>query len=147
PLRSLADLSESPLLDKAPKKVYPKEGTIDRRGFLGIAASLATLTGMSGSAFARNFEPQREPTRYPDPDIIALDKRFNKYKLGNTPIQRLYQGTLWAEGPAWNEVGRYLVWSDIPNNEQLRWLEEDGHVARRFRFPAQNSNGNTFDYQ
>ena len=75
-----------------------------------------------------------------------LDKRF-KYKLGNTPIQRLYTGTLWAEGPAWNGVGRYLLWSDIPNNEQLRWLEEDGHVARRFRFPAGNSNGNTFDYQ
>ena len=48
-----------------------------------------------------------------------LDKRF-KYKLGNTPIQRLYTGTLWAEGPAWNAVGRYLLWSDIPNNEQLR---------------------------
>ena len=58
-----------------------------------------------------------------------LDKRF-KYKLGNTPILRLYRGTMWAEGPAWNGVGRYLMWSDIPNNEQLRWLEEDGHVSR-----------------
>jgi gluconolactonase len=54
---------------------------------------------------------------------------------------------MWAEGPAWNGVGRYLVWSDIPNNEQLRWLEEDGHVGRRFRYPSGNSNGNTFDYQ
>ena len=41
----------------------------------------------------------------------------------------------------WNGVGRYLLWSDIPNNEQLRWLEEDNHVARRFRFPSGNSNG------
>lgn len=78
---------------------------------------------------------------------MVLDKHFAKYKLGNTPILRLYRGTLWAEGPAWNGVGRYLLWSDIPNNEQLRWLEEDGHVARRFRFPAGNSNGNTFDFQ
>jgi gluconolactonase len=54
---------------------------------------------------------------------------------------------LWAEGPAWNGVGRYLLWSDIPSNEQLRWLEEDGHVTRRFRFPSGNSNGNTFDFQ
>ncbi|MDH3596475.1 MAG: SMP-30/gluconolactonase/LRE family protein [Rhodospirillales bacterium] len=77
---------------------------------------------------------------------MALDKRF-KYKLGNTPIMRLYRGTLWAEGPAWNGVGRYLLWSDIPNNEQLRWIEEDGHVARRFRSPSGNSNGNTFDFQ
>jgi gluconolactonase len=47
----------------------------------------------------------------------------------------------------WNGVGRYLLWSDIPSNEQLRWLEEDGHVSRRFRFPSGNSNGNTFDFQ
>src|SRR3546814_18957376 len=54
---------------------------------------------------------------------------------------------MWAEGPAWNGVGRYLIWSDIPNSEQLRWIEEDGHVSRRFRAPSGNSNGNTFDFQ
>jgi gluconolactonase len=58
----------------------------------------------------------------------------------------MHRGTLWAEGPAWNGVGKYLIWSDIPNNVQLRWLEEDGHVST-FRQPAGNSNGNTFDYQ
>ena len=58
----------------------------------------------------------------------------------------MHHGTLWAEGPAWNGVGRYLVWSDIPNDTQLRWLEEDGHVTT-FRSPSGNSNGNTFDYQ
>ncbi|MFB3818867.1 MAG: SMP-30/gluconolactonase/LRE family protein [Candidatus Methylomirabilales bacterium] len=119
---------------------------LDRRGFLTAAAALAAVTGMTTDAFARNFGPGSEPVRYPDPDIVALDPKF-KYKLGNTPILRLYTGTLWAEGPAWNGVGRYLLWSDIPNNEQLRWIEEDGHVARRFRFPAHNSNGNTFDWQ
>jgi gluconolactonase len=118
----------------------------DRRGFLKAAAGLAAVTGMATDAFARNFGAGGEPQRYPDPDIVALDAKF-KYKLGNTPILRLYTGTLWAEGPAWNGVGRYLLWSDIPNNEQLRWIEEDGHVARRFRFPAHNSNGNTFDWQ
>jgi gluconolactonase len=82
--------------------------------------------------------------RYPDPDVVVLDKRFAKYKIGNTPIQRLYTGMLWAEGPAWNGVGRYLVWSDIPNDVQHRWLAEDGHTSI-FRHPAHNSNGNTFD--
>ena len=119
---------------------------MSRRTFLKAAASLAAITTMAPEAFARNFGPDSEPVRYPDPDIVALDKRF-KAKLGNTPILRLYRGTLWAEGPAWNGVGRYLLWSDIPSNEQLRWLEEDGHVARRFRFPSGNSNGNTFDFQ
>jgi gluconolactonase len=48
---------------------------------------------------------------------------------------------------AWSGVGRYLLWSDIPNDENLRYLEEDNHVSRRFRYPAGNSNGNTFDYE
>ena len=50
------------------------------------------------------------------------------------------------EGPAWCSQGRYLVWSDIPNNRQLRWLEDDGRVTV-FRTPSNNSNGNTFDFQ
>ena len=119
---------------------------VDRRGFLAAAAGLAATTAMAPDAFARNFGPGAEPQRYPDPDIVVIDKRF-KYKLGNTPIQRLHTGTLWAEGPAWNAVGRYLLWSDIPNDENLRYLEEDDHVSRRFRYPAGNSNGNTFDYE
>ena len=51
---------------------------------------------------------------------------------------------LWAEGPAWNGSGNYLVWSDIPNNAQMRYLPEDGHVSV-MRNNANNSNGNTFD--
>ncbi len=119
---------------------------IDRRTFLKAAAGVAAMTGMQGTAFARNFGPDATPVRYPDPDIVALDERFTA-KLGNASIQRIYHGNLWAEGPAWNAVGRYLVWSDIPNDEQLRLLAEDGHVGRRFRYPSGNSNGNTFDYQ
>ncbi|MEK6236967.1 MAG: SMP-30/gluconolactonase/LRE family protein, partial [Planctomycetales bacterium] len=115
---------------------------LGRRSFLAAAAS----TVVSAAAFGRDFGPGAPPTRYPDPDIVELDKRFAKYKLGNTPIQRLHTGTLWAEGPAWNGVGRYLLWSDIPNNLQMRWLEENGKTSV-FRRPSGNSNGNTFDYQ
>ena len=114
-----------------------------RRSFLAAAASsLGTAVCM-----ARDWTGTI-PTRYPDPDIIVHDERFNKYKLGNTPIQRLYThpDMLWAEGPAWNAVGKYLIWSDIPNDVQLRWLNEDGHVST-FRHPSGNSNGNTFDWQ
>lgn len=81
---------------------------------------------------------------YPDPDVIALDSRFRRYMIFNAAIQRLYTGSLWAEGPAWNGVGRYLVWSDIPSDRQLRWLDDDGHVST-LRRPSGNSNGNTFD--
>jgi gluconolactonase len=119
---------------------------MDRRAFLG-----ATLTWTAAAALAPKLKGERDwtgrnPVRYPDPDIIQLDPRFSKYKLGNTPIQRLHTGTLWAEGPAWNAVGRYLLWSDIPNDIQLRRLDENGKVSV-FRNPAGNSNGNTFDFE
>lgn len=114
-----------------------------RRDFirrLGVAAGGMALVHTLG---ARDWSGQN-PERYPDPDVIALDPRFNRYKIGNAPIQRPYTGSLWAEGPAWSGVGRYLVWSDIPNDRQLRWLEEDGHVSA-FQQPSGNTNGNTFD--
>jgi gluconolactonase len=134
------------LADQQPAAEPDRLDAPARRAFLAKAAALAGVTAMAPNAYARNFEPGAAPQRYPDPDIVVIDKRF-KSKLGNTPIQRLYTGTLWAEGPAWSGVGRYLLWSDIPNDENLRWLEEDGHVARRFRSPAGNSNGNTFDFE
>ena len=119
---------------------------LDRRALLTAVAGLGAATALGGTAAAREYGRGAPPIRYPDPDIIVLDKRFTA-KLGNTAIQRLHTGTLWAEGPAWNGVGRYLIWSDIGRNEQLRYIEEDGHVSRRFRSPSNNSNGNTFDYQ
>ena len=148
-LQRFIDLAKPPARpdgDADPAAASEAPERVDRRSFLRTgAAALAAITGMAPEAFARNFGPGAEPTRYPEPDVVDLDPRF-KYKLGNTPIVRLYTGTLWAEGCAWNGAGRYLVWSDIPNDECLRWTEEDGHVGRRFRFPAGNSNGNTFDY-
>jgi gluconolactonase len=123
--------------------------TVARRGFLATAA-----LGLAGTALAQDrhgrpasaYEPGAGPARYPEADVIALDKRFEKIKIGNTPIQRLYTGMLWAEGTAWCGGGRYLVWSDIPNDVQLRWLNEDGHVSVIHQ-PAGNSNGNTFDFE
>jgi len=119
---------------------------LSRRGFLGTTSALVAGALAQPLLAADRDWSGRQPVRYPDPDIISLDPRFGKYKIGNTPIQRLHTGMLWAEGPAWNSVGRYLVWSDIPNNQQLRRLDEDGHVST-FRNPSGNSNGNTFDFE
>ncbi len=95
----------------------------------------------------RDFGPVGAPTTYFwDPDIIAVDPSFNDIAQPNTAIKRLYTGLLWAEGPAWSAQGRYLLWSDIPNNRQMRWSEDDGHVSV-FRAPSNNSNGNSFDFQ
>ena len=129
-----------------------------RRSFLGaavgaaamapairLAAQTAAATPPSPLPAPRDWSGQT-PLQYPDPDVVALDPRFRRYMVGNTPIRRLHTGTLWAEGPAWNGVGRYLVWSDAPNNVQMRWIEEDSRVTV-FRSPSGNSNGNTFDYE
>ena len=96
----------------------------------------------------RDFGPGGAPNVYFwDADVLAVDPSFNGLAQPNAPIQRLWgPGALWAEGPAWNSVGKFLVWSDIPNNKQLRWIEDDGHVSV-FRSPSNNSNGNLFDFQ
>ena len=117
---------------------------ISRRGFIAAAAISAVATTTLGQA--RDYAQNSTPQRYPDRDILVLDPRFSNYKIGNAAIQRLYTGMAWAEGPAWSSAGRYLVWSDIPNDVQRRWLDEDGHVSV-FRSPSNNSNGNTFDWQ
>ena len=139
----------------------PWQGDLKRRGFLAVAG--AGAVGLSANAaFAqsgpvepptvitrppREFGPGAAPTTYfTDPDVLSVDPAFDGYRQPNTSIERLWTGALWAEGPAWNAVGRFLVWSDIPSNRQFRWLEDDGHVSV-FRQPSNNSNGNSFDFE
>ena len=130
-------------LSREPQTVPVEPARLTRRTL--FAAATAMLPAASALA-ARDYGPNAEPVRYPEPDVVVLDKSFAKYKIGNSPIQRLARGFLWAEGCAWNGSGKYLVFSDIPNNIQVRWLEDDGHVST-LRTGANNSNGNTFDYQ
>ena len=88
----------------------------------------------------------QEITRYPDPAIEIIDKRFAKYLIGNAVVERLWTGARWSEGPVWFGDTRCLIWSDIPNNRMMRWTEETNQVTV-FRQPANNSNGNTRDKQ
>lgn len=76
----------------------------------------------------------------------VLDERFRKLVLANVHLERLHTGCRWAEGPAWFPAGRYLLWSDIPNDRLLRWDETDGSVSV-FRQPSLNTNGNTVDLE
>jgi gluconolactonase len=136
-------------------------GTLSRRALVGAMAAGAAVAGSRGAMAQaeraappstitsppRDFGPNGAPTTYFwDPDIVAVDPVFNQYAQPNSAITRLWIGALWSEGPAWNAQGRYLVWSDIPNNRQLRWLEDNGQVSV-FRAPSNHSNGNTFDFQ
>jgi gluconolactonase len=120
--------------------------SLNRRSFLAATAAVAATAALGGKTLARDYGNNTQPVRYPDPDIIVLDPKFEKIKIGNTAIQRLHTGMLWAEGPVWNGLGNFLFWSDIPNNVQKRWLNEDGHVST-FRNPSNYSNGNTLDFE
>jgi len=82
--------------------------------------------------------------RYPDPAVRVLDPEFAKYRVMLASVERLHTGCRWAEGPVWFGDGRYLLWSDIPNNRILKWEEETGTVSA-FRKPSNNANGNTRD--
>jgi len=86
------------------------------------------------------------PVRYPDPAFQILDESFAKYRIFNAAVERLTTGFRWAEGPVWFGDGRYVLWSDIPNNRIMRWDEETG-AAWVFRKPSNHSNGNTRDRQ
>ncbi len=88
----------------------------------------------------------REHPRYPDPAIETLDERFDAYRIFSAAVERLYTGCRWAEGPVWFGDGRYLLWSDIPNNRILKWEEETGRVSV-YRRPSDFGNGNTRDRQ
>src|SRR5690606_15781698 len=76
----------------------------------------------------------------------VLDPRFQRLFSGSARVERLATGMMWTEGPAYFGGGRYLVWSDIPNDRMMRYDETDGSVSV-FRSPANNSNGNTVDRQ
>jgi gluconolactonase len=120
-------------------------GGLDRRALLKGATAFAAAAAAVSPVAARDYGPGAPPQRYPDPDIVVIDEKRFKAKVGNTSIKRLFTGCLWAEGPAWNAQGQYLVWSDIPSNRQLRYLDDDGHISQQFRKPSNESNGNTFD--
>ncbi len=139
-------------------------GALSRRAAIGVLGAGAVLL-KSGMASAqaqaparlgppstvttppRDFAPGAPPTTYfYRSRYITVDPAFDGLAQPNSAIARLWTGALWSEGPAWNAQGRYLVWSDIPNNRQLRWIEDNGRVSV-FRMPSNNSNGNSFDFQ
>jgi len=83
---------------------------------------------------------------YPDPAVQILHPSFAKYRIGLAAVERLATGFRWCEGPVWFGDGRYLLWSDIPNDRILRWDEETG-VTSSFRKPSNFANGHTRDRQ
>src|SRR3954468_17704711 len=86
---------------------------------------------------------QRGGTMLP---YVTHDARFARLVFGHANLEKLTSGCRWAEGPAYFPAGRYLIWSDIPNNRMMRFDECDGSTST-FRAPAGYTNGHTVDRQ
>ena len=110
-----------------------------KRAFLRAGAGVAAL-----AAVPRAFAQWQPSQRYPDPAIKIVDPSFARYRLALAKVERIASGTRWNEGPVWFGDGRYLLWSDIPNDRVLKWEEETGAVSV-FRRPSEYANGNTRD--
>jgi len=119
---------------------------------LGARAALAQDKGpvappSTVTSPPRDFGPNAAPNVYFwDPDILAVDPSFNGLAQPNAPIQRLWTGALWSEGPAWNSVGRFLVWSDILNNRQMRYLDLMGGTKPHLLTKMVNNLGAPYDW-
>ena len=95
---------------------------------------------------ADTFSPWEPSQRYPDPLVRIVHDSFARYRVNQAKVERLATGHRWCEGPVWFGDGRYLLWSDIPNNRIMRWDEETGAVSV-FRKPSNFANGHTRDRQ
>src|SRR5690349_16963567 len=126
-----------------PINSLPGEGPMDasRRRLMTAGIAAAAMTAMP-----RAFAEWQPSQRYPDPSIKIIDPSFARYRIAQTKVERIAAGMRWCEGPVWFGDGRYLLWSDIPNNRIMRWDEETARVSV-FRKPSNNANGNTRDRQ
>ena len=88
----------------------------------------------------------QQSERYPDPRVQIIDSEFEAFCLPLAAVERIATGFRWCEGPVWFGDGRYLLWSDIPNNRIMKWEEETGAVSV-FRKPSNFANGHTRDRQ
>lgn len=114
---------------------------MNRREFVAAGGALAALATTPASS--QEWQPS---PRYPDPRVRVIDASFARYRLALAKVERLATGMRWCEGPVWFGDGRFLLWSDIPNNRMMKWEEETGAVSV-YRKPSNFANGNTRDRQ
>jgi gluconolactonase len=143
------------------------EGTVNRRNFLAAtaaastAATLKVASAATVTPYGQTGAPLRptEPlplgplpgSRYPDSHLESTKKPTVSFGpagfpafAGTMAVERIATGMRWAEGPVYFPAGRYVLFSDIPNNRIMRLCEDDGHLSV-YRQPSMNSNGNTID--
>ena len=78
-------------------------------------------------------------------EFEVLDPRFAGTG-GDRSVARLFSDGRWLEGPGYHAAGRFLLFSDIPNDRILRY-DEVSERTDVFLTPAGFTNGRTVDRQ
>jgi gluconolactonase len=118
-----------------------------RRSFLKQSAALSAMAAVGATVLPKaSMASEILSQRYPDPLIEVLDDSFLNYRIFNAGVQRLATGLEWPEGPVWYGAGRYLLFSDVPNNRIMRWDEISDSLGV-YRQNSNYSNGLALDRQ
>ena len=140
---------------------------MNRRNFLATTAAAATAATLKAASAAtvtpygetgvptRSTEPlplgPLPGSRYPDSHLESVKKPKVSFGpagfpafAGTMAVERIATGMRWAEGPVYFPAWRMVLFSDIPNNRIMRFMEDDDHCSV-YRQPSMNSNGNTID--
>jgi gluconolactonase len=84
---------------------------------------VATLCVVMGSA-ALGAESFGSPK--PIGRIERLDPALDAIVAPDAQVEKLAEGFVWAEGPAWIAAGNYLLFTDVPANILYRWSASSG---------------------
>ena len=79
----------------------------------------------------------------PETKIVRVDPAFDKLVPANAKVEKLAEGYKWTEGPVWNKKENYLLFTNIPGNEVVKWQEGKG--ASRFLHPSGYSGKNPYE--
>ncbi|MBA1289323.1 SMP-30/gluconolactonase/LRE family protein [Pseudomonas japonica] len=128
------------------EQLVGQPATNSRRSFLKQSAALATMVAGVTALPRTGLAAEPLSQRYPDPLIEVLDDSFMSYRVFNAGVEKLATGLHWPEGPVWSGDGRYLLFSDVPNNRIMRW-DEISDTLGVYRYNSNFSNGLTRDRQ
>lgn len=120
-----------------------------------IAAFTVGLMLMTGRAHSAD-KTAAAKAAYPEHGkIVRLDAGLDAIVPKEAKMERLADGFEWSEGPVWSKKRGYLLFSDIPRNQIVKWqegsgksvfLEKAGYTGEpNFTGGEPGTNGLTFD--
>ena len=99
---------------------------------------------LAGAAFSFLSVMLSSSAAAPSPAAVAERPDFRQRVPEGATVDKLAGDFQFTEGPAWNPVQGFLIFSDIPANRLYRY-DAAGRKAEVFREPSEHANGNFYD--